>query len=134
MTPTRSVYLDSSAIVKDVLPEAETAALRRFLTGRPSRVSSALARVETMRAAMRSSDAGALHRASQVLARITLLDITDAILSVAAGLLPPTLRALDAIHLASALALGGDLDGLVTYDDRLAEAARLAGLTVYTPR
>ena len=46
---------------------------------------------------------------------------------------PTTLRSLDALHLAAALDLGDDLDGLVTYDDRLAEAAALNGVPVTTP-
>lgn len=132
--PARLRYLDSSAIVKLVVPEAETDSLKAYLPHQPDLVSSALARVETLRAVARSSDANAIHDAEHVLAGITLLDITDAILSVAAQLEPLTLRSLDAIHLASALSLGSDLDGLITYDDRLAEAARVAGVTVYTPR
>ena len=132
--PERVLYLDSSALVKDVLPEAETLALLRFLAGYRQRVSSALAKVEVMRAAARSSDSGAVARAAQVLARTTLVDISDTILSRAAQVPPLRLRSLDAIHLATALTLGADLDGLVTYDERLAEGARLAGVTVYTPR
>ncbi|MEA2549919.1 MAG: uncharacterized protein QOE42_2517, partial [Chloroflexota bacterium] len=46
---------------------------------------------------------------------------------------PPTLRTLDAIHLATALALQPDLDGFATYDDRLAAAARGLGLPVVSP-
>jgi uncharacterized protein len=132
--PARLRYLDSSAIVKLVVPEAESQALKAFLPHEPHPVSSALARVETLRAAARSSDASAIRDAEHVLAGITLLAITDAILTVAARLPPRLLRTLDAIHLASALSLGADLEGLITYDERLAEAARQGGVTVYTPR
>ena len=44
------------------------------------------------------------------------------------------LRTLDAIHLATALALGDDLDAVVTYDERMVEAARLVGLASAMPR
>ncbi len=47
---------------------------------------------------------------------------------------PPELRSLDAVHLATALDLGRDLDGFVTYDDRLARAAQDAGIATFAPR
>lgn len=72
--------------------------------------------------------------AGQVLARVNLLDLDTPILSAASALEPKTLRSLDALHLASALSLGTDLQALVTYDVRLAEAARQAGLEVLAPR
>jgi uncharacterized protein len=51
-----------------------------------------------------------------------------------AGLLdPPLMRTLDALHLAVALGLGDDLNGLVTYDARLADAARRHAITVVSP-
>ena len=65
---------------------------------------------------------------------LTLIEVTPAVFEQAGRLDPPTLRSLDAIHLAAALDLGDDLDGLVTYDDRLAEAATLNGIAVTTPR
>ena len=129
------LYLDSSALVKLALQEAETAALRRFLRSRPVRVSSALARAEVLRAVRRSDPRPvAVRAARRVLAGVTLLAVNDAILERAATLDPLPLRTLDAIHLASALALGHELDGLVTYDERLAEAARAQHITVHAPR
>jgi predicted nucleic acid-binding protein len=56
------------------------------------------------------------------------------LLTAAARVEPTSLRALDAIHLATALSLGHDLSGIVVYDRRLADAARGAGLTVWAPR
>jgi predicted nucleic acid-binding protein len=44
----------------------------------------------------------------------------------------PQIRSLDAVHLATALSIGVDLD-FVTYDDRQAVAAREAGLRVVQP-
>jgi predicted nucleic acid-binding protein len=133
--PQPSPYLDSSALIKLVVHEAESDALRRFLRAWPSRVSSALAAVEVPRAVRRlSTDARAQGLAQRVLAATTLLGVDETILAAAAALEPVTLRSLDAIHLASALALGSELGGLVTYDERLAGAARAAGVAVHAPR
>lgn len=126
------IYLDSSAIVKLVVREAESAALRRFLRRRPTRVSSALARVEVVRA-VRLQGPEAQARAHAVLARIRLLRIDDDVLSLAAILEPALLRSLDAIHLASARVFGAELGGVVTYDVRMRDAAELLGVPVFEP-
>jgi predicted nucleic acid-binding protein len=127
-----AVYLDSSSIVKFVVHEPESRALQRFSQRRPLRVSSALARVEVLRAAARK-DARFVRRAERVLARIRLLRMDDAILESASQLNPGVLRSLDAIHLASAAALGTDLECVVTYDKRMLDAAVLLGLPVRCP-
>jgi len=127
------LYLDSSALVKLVVPEPETEALLKALADWPERVSSALARVEVLRAVGRSGVEAARGRAEAVLTRIGLLEIDGAILDRAAHLGPPELRSLDAIHLASALSLGEDLGGMAVYDVRLAQAAALSGATVLSP-
>ncbi len=128
------LYLDSSALVKLVLPEPETDALLELLADWQERVSSALAAVEVSRAARRASEDEAVHRrARQVVAGIDLVTIDDEVLRIASTLEPRTLRSLDAIHLASALVLQPDLGALVAYDQRLAEAARLQGMTVLAP-
>jgi uncharacterized protein len=128
------LYVDSSAIVKLVAPEPETAALVELVRSDPSTISSALASVEVMRAVMR---AGASHdraaRASEVLDRIALVPIDVEILGRAAVLEPHDLRSLDAIHLATALLLRQDIAGLVTYDARLAGAAAGTGIAVLAP-
>ena len=72
-------------------------------------------------------------QARAVLGSITLTEVTPALFESAARLDPTSLCSLDAIHLAAALDLGDDLDGLVTYDDRLAEAARLNAIVVISP-
>lgn len=128
------LYLDSSALVKLATPEPETAALLALLESWPERVCSALAVVELTRALRRAAMSPAvLQRADQILSRMTLIRIDDAILATAAILPPSSLRSLDAIHLATALSLGEDLGGLVTYDERLADAAARATLTVLRP-
>lgn len=128
------LYLDTSAIVKLVLPEPETEELLRLLSDRPERVTSALARVEVLRAVRRAGEDGAVfRRAEEVLARLGLIEIGPAILNAAARLDPRRLRSLDAIHLATALSLGEHLGGISTYDSRLAEAAEANGVEVLAP-
>ena len=116
-------------------PEPESPALYQFLRSWPERVSSALARVELLRAVRRSAATLALRRrAEQILARLTLVLIDDPVLHRAAGLDPAGLRSLDAIHLATALSLGKDLGGFVSYDQQLLLAAAAAGLETMAPR
>jgi predicted nucleic acid-binding protein len=69
-----------------------------------------------------------------VLESVTLVEVTTAVFEEAGRLDPPTLRSLDALHLAAALDLGDDLEGVVTYDERLAEAAMSNGVAVVAPR
>ncbi len=73
-------------------------------------------------------------QARAVLDSVTLLKVDSSVFEEAGRLDPSVLRSLDAIHLASALDLGDDLEGLVTYDDRLAEAAEANGVAVICPR
>jgi len=128
------VYLDSSALVKLVVREPESAALVAFLHGHAERVSSALALSEVPRALRRAGfGTSERRRARQVLSRVALVDVDRRALAAAAALDPPTLRTLDAIHLATALALREDLTALVTYDRRLSAAAERAHVEVLAP-
>jgi predicted nucleic acid-binding protein len=128
-----AIYLDSSAIVKLAVKEAESLALRRYLGRRRPLVSSALARTEVLRALM-PSGAEAVARGRGVLQRLDLVRVNDRILNSAGLLRPPEVRSLDAIHLATAQELGDELTALVTYDDRLAAAAQGLGYRVVRPR
>jgi predicted nucleic acid-binding protein len=132
MSARRATYLDSSAIVKLVVHEPESAALSRYLRGRRPVVASALARVEVLRVSV-SFGPPAEARAHDVLSRLELIRINDRVVTLAGGLLPPELRSLDAIHLATASLLGGTLGKVVTYDARMAEAARRLGWSVVAP-
>jgi len=125
-------YLDSSAIVKLVVREGESASLRQFLRAHPIRIVSALARVEVTRA-VRPHGGEAEARAAEVLAGLVQVAIDDAVLDRAAGLETTPLRSLDAIHVATALQLANDLTVLVTYDDRMRAAAVASGLEVAAP-
>lgn len=131
-TNAEALYLDSSALVKLINQEPESEALVRFLNTRPDQVSSALARVEVVRAA-RSRDPEAVAKARVLLEALRLIRLDDEILDAAGDIDVPGLRSLDAIHVASAVMLGGTLTALVTYDRRMAAAARLLGLAVVAP-
>lgn len=126
------VYLDTSAFAKLVMTEPESAALIRFLRRRPLQVAATLLRTEVLRAAMRVSQSH-LGLARRQLASIAFIDLAGPLLDHAGTLSPPEVRSLDAIHVAAALALGDDLGEFVTYDVRLADAARQWGLTVISP-
>jgi hypothetical protein len=128
-----AAYLDSSALLKLVVEEPGSWALSEYVARR-DRCSSDLSRVELPRAVRRRGlGSGAIGLAARVLDSVELVRLDDDILSRASELGPPALRTLDAIHLASALSFGRELDALVTYDRRLAEAAEHAGLTVSAP-
>lgn len=126
-------YLDTSALVKLVVAERETPALQEWWrTHGTVPVSSDLVRTELMRAVRRVAPEAALQ-AHAVLDALVLLQVTSRVLDVAGRLEPASLRYLDAIHLAAALELGDELVGIVTYDDRLAEAAAAYGAAVVAP-
>lgn len=126
-------YLDSSALVKLAVREPESAALRRYLRRRRTRLSSALARTEVLRALLLAGEE-ALGRGRAVVRGIDLVRVNDRVLDAAAAIGPATMRSLDAIHLATAHALGPDLSVVVTYDQRMAAAAEALGLRVASPR
>jgi predicted nucleic acid-binding protein len=130
--PAGAVYLDSSAIVKLVIREPETDALLAFLELRQTRVTSALARVEVVRA-VRRHGRPATRRARELLDGLNLLALDDALLEDAAAIEANDLRSLDAIHIASAQQLGAELDALVSYDERMLTAARALSLPVSRP-
>jgi len=132
MSAEPAVYLDSSALVKLVIREPESRALQRHLRRRPRRVSCALARVEVVRA-VRPQGTAALTRAHHVLERLNLLRLDDPLLDAAGQLDGPSLRSLDAIHLAAAQVLGAELESVVTYDVRMTAAATGLGLRVASP-
>lgn len=128
----RATYLDSSAIVKLAVEEPESAALLRYLRRRRPLVTSALARTEVARALL-PLGLEAVRRGLDVLSRIDAVRVNDRVLDAAGAMQPAELRSLDAIHLATAQLLGADLARIVTYDERMAEAAAVLGQTVVAP-
>ena len=126
-------YLDTSAAVKLLMTEPESAALRRWLRRRPERASAALLRVELVRVVRRAGLPRLLPEARTLLAGVHLIRLDDALLDRAAELDPTDLRSLDSIHLAAASSLGDDLAAVITYDDRLLAAAASLGLPTAMP-
>ncbi len=129
------IYVDTSALLKLVKDdEAEGPALRDHIRtfGEPGFVSSKLLTVEARRGILRKRP-NALPRLDVLLADVLQLDITAAVIEAASRLPDPLLRSLDAIHLATALLIRDDVDVLLTYDDRLAEAARAQGIPTAAP-
>jgi hypothetical protein len=126
------VYLDASALVKLVLEEEGSDKLRTALEGWPRRVSSKISLVEVLRI-VRLKDRAAEPLAHGVLARTGLIAIGDRLLVAAVTVDPPVVRALDAIHLATALRLGGRLALFVSYDRRQLSAAKALGLPAASP-
>jgi hypothetical protein len=130
----RPAYLDSSALLKLVLPERESAAIREELARWPDWVSSWLSAIECKRALRRArGNARERARLDHVLATCTLLRVDESSLRLAETIGSSELRSLDAIHLACALSIGDYPDAFVTYDGRLASAAREIGLNVLSP-
>ena len=125
-------YVDSSALVKLIVRESESDALRRYLSSAGPLTSSILVTVEVSRAVARvAPDAGAT--VTSVFEGLNVLAFDARIAARAAALDPAGLRTLDAIHLATALELRDELTAFVSYDDRLSTAAREMGLPVVAP-
>lgn len=130
-----TLYIDSSALLKRVIVEPESRAIRALLRDAHSSgdllTASSLAWVEVWRALRRTAAADVEAAAENAVAGIAEFPLDDVILTRARQLGPDDLRSLDAIHLASAVAVGAE--ALVTYDARLAAAARSIGMPVFAP-
>ena len=125
-------YLDTSACLKLLTTEDESTAMREWFSSHNSVGSSQLLHTEALRAGMRLEiDANVIEEA---LESVSLVLPSVATFFVAGRLLPSSLRSLDALHLATAMEIGDDLEGVVTYDERLADAAHDASLEVLVPR
>jgi uncharacterized protein len=127
------IYLDTSAALKLVVSEPETAALDLWIAERAAipRISSRLLRIEMLRAAARAAP-DRMDRVNVVLSAVTLLSMDD-IAPTAEVIGDKALRSLDAIHLATAHEVRADLSGFVCYDKRLSDSARALGLPVESP-
>ena len=120
--------------MKLVVREAETDALRQLLARFRVAATSRVSTVEVPRALTRAGERAASESAvPELFQRVMVLELDASVADAAGRLGPATLRSLDAIHLASALALRPELEALVTYDDRLARAARAFDLVVESP-
>lgn len=73
------------------------------------------------------------NRAEEVVAQVSVVEVSEPIRASAALLEPAAVRSLDALHLATAIEIGDALDAVITYDARMAAAARSLGLAVTAP-
>jgi hypothetical protein len=127
------VYADTSALVKLVLPEPESPPLQTWVREHEARlITCDLARVELMRAVRRSNPRAAPD-ARALFERVAILNLDSSVYDEAGLVAPVELRTLDAIHLAAALLVGAQLDGMLCYDARLGEAAEHSGIRVFRP-
>jgi predicted nucleic acid-binding protein len=130
--------LDASAVVKLVVDEPESRALHTFLTG-AGLVSCELILTEVPRAIRRAAARDErlpldvlIAQAGQAIDSLALAPLDRGLLLAAGALAEPVLRTLDAIHVAAAADLG-PIDAFVTYDQRQAAVARLAGMRTMSP-
>jgi uncharacterized protein len=128
-----AAYIDASALVKLFKPEHETNAFRTALDGWPVQVASELIRVEAVCTARRLGGEAVLQRAEAALELINLIPISPKIIELATGAHTPPLRAMGAIHLATALTMRGDLGAFFVYDQDLHAAARAHQLNALAP-
>ena len=128
-------YADTSAVIKLLAEESHSQAFAAFYDGHADAewVSSALVRIELTRAVTRAMPA-LLPDARDLLSAFSYVTIDDDVVEGAINEPDRALRSLDAIHLATARILGGDLSAIVSYDDRLLKAAADAGLAIESPR
>lgn len=128
------IYLDSSALLKLLIEENESTAVASWLSEHSAIpvVSSELAKLEVIRA-VRRLEPTSVPAARVLVSQLDLIPLTGAVIDQATDVGEPPLRSLDAIHLASALAIGDDMTSLVVYDHRLAAAAAAAGLPIAHP-
>lgn len=128
-------YADTSAVIKLLVEETHSQPFAEFYDAHSDAewASSALLRIELTRAVTRAMPA-LLPDARDLLLAFSFIAIDDDIVTGAMNEPDRALRSLDAIHLATARILSGDLDAVVSYDDRLLKATQDAGLPTATPR
>ena len=129
--------MDTSALTKLLIDEPETPALQAWLAAHTGMgeyaATSALGRVELMRVVARYGESGQSERARYLLDGLDILPLTEPVITLAETIGPPTLRSLDAIHLAAAIQIKQELAAFVTYDHRLLDGCREVGLGTASP-
>lgn len=128
------IYLDSSALLKLLFEESESAALASWIADRAGTpmVSSELAKIEVVRATRRLETA-VVPAARALLSQLDLIPLSSGLIEEATDAGAPLLRTLDAIHLASALSIRNELTAFVAYDNRLLAAAQDVGIEPTSP-
>ena len=124
-------YMDSSAIIKLIKPEKESAALIKKLP--PSLITSRISRVEVART-IAKHEPDLLDATYDILADIQMIPVEDSIITIAENLpLHIDLRSLDSLHIASALAIRNTLKGIITYDKEMVRAGVALGFNTMSP-
>jgi predicted nucleic acid-binding protein len=128
------IYLDSSALVKLLFQEPESEALSSWLSDRADlpKLTSQVSLVEVVRVCRRI-DADLEPAARRLLAGLDLVPVSTTVVEWASHVGTTSLGSLDAIQLATALTVAGDLEAMLAYDRRLLEAAALERLPVVSP-
>lgn len=127
-----TLYVDTSALVKLLVAEAETDAFLALLAQHDRVITSALSHVELMRVAHQIGP-DSVPAATVILDSVHTIALSNPIMRAAGNLLPGSaLRSLDAIHLAAAASIS-DLVAVCTYDERMRIAADQLGLHAIAP-
>jgi uncharacterized protein len=127
---TSIVYFDTSALTKLVIPELGSDVVTRYWNDQNIAILSSELVLTELQRAVRRQEPAEISTALEILSGIQTISVTREILNYAGGLEPAAVRSLDAIHLASAIALGDSLNGLLTFDTRMTEAAKALKLPV----
>lgn len=126
-------YIDSSALVKMIVTEQHSPDLVAWVQAmNPAFVASDLLKIEALRSARRI-DPSVVKATRDALRSVHFIALNSEVCELAADLEPAVLRSLDAAHVATALSIGDDLDSVITYDQRFAEACANLGLNVVAP-
>jgi predicted nucleic acid-binding protein len=127
-------YFDSSALVKVVLNESESDALGSAIQSYDEQVTSIVGQVEVDRAIRRQLTSEDAARASdEIYKSVSIMPLRPLITSIAGSIMPGKLRSLDAIHLATVIAMKDEIDTVFCYDKRLSEAIEELGVRVEAP-
>jgi hypothetical protein len=129
-----AAYVDASALVKLFKAERETEPFRAALADWPVQVASELIRVEAVCTARRLGGQDVLQRANAAIELLNLIPLTPEIIERATDAHTPPLRAMDAIHLATALTVREDLGAMFVYDNDLRAAANAHKLNPLAPQ
>lgn len=130
-----SLYVDSSALLKRYVDEADSDAADSLLRSDPSLLTARHTSVEVRRNLARVLEGRPLSAARSAFARdlgaLAIVELDEVTCETAAAIAEVTgVRTLDALHLAAAQRLGGPAVPFLTFDLRQAQAARSLGLTV----
>jgi len=136
LSATEEWYIESSALVKRFVHEERSIELGHWLRELEDRggsvFTSDLGRTETYRAIVRAEPSLA-RDVGPLLDDLARVGVREREFEQARVLQPPAMRTLDALHLALVVGHDGRAAGIVTYDQRLIEAAATLGIRAVSP-